>query len=91
MIDDKFEIEYAIDDGYAGKSRPQYITISSDEIEEDMDLLDCESIFHDSIQDDFEQRILPFGKNKEEFLAWAKKVIDQKQNPDNLDESRGSE
>lgn len=72
---DDFKVCYEVDDGYMGKSRHRYVTISAHDIEDDMDLDDCENIFDEAIQEDFERKISPYGKNKEEFLKWALEIL----------------
>lgn len=77
---DDFKVCYEVDDGYAGK-RPRHVTISADDIEGDMDLDDCEFLFDETVREDFEQKISPYGKNKEEFLKWALEILTSHEEP----------
>lgn len=77
MNDDKFTGIYEVDDGYAGGSRPQKFEIH------ESDLYDCETeeelsqLFEEIMQEDFEQSIYPYEKNKKEFIKWAKERMNQ--------------
>lgn len=82
---EKFQCRYEIEDGYAGKSSPQYFDIYESDIEDDMDETDLESMFDELMQDDFYQNIYPYEKNKDEFIEWAKEIIEnqKEENRDN--------
>jgi hypothetical protein len=73
---DSFKCIYEIDDGYVGSSRPQSFTISVDDLEDEEDY---NSIFHNMMQEDFEQNIYPYPKNLDKFLEWADQKSLQKQ------------
>jgi hypothetical protein len=72
MPSDTFEARYEVEDGYAGKSRPQRFKIRSGDLEGDMSDAELEKLFSVAVQDDFEQRIYPTEGNVEEFKTWAK-------------------
>jgi hypothetical protein len=65
-----FKCKYEIDDGYVG-NRPKYFSINVNELYDDMDEDDLSEYFDESMQNDFEQSVFPYGKNKEEFIKWA--------------------
>lgn len=51
------EITWQVEDGYAGKSRPQHTKIDDQEIEECETKEEFENLITDSIQEDFELKI----------------------------------
>lgn len=73
---DKFKIRYCVDDGYAGPSRPHYIIVPKSDIE---DLEDDELLwfFNETIKENFEKEICPYGENQDEFIEWARNIIKQ--------------
>lgn len=75
---DKFEVRYEVEDGYVGKSRPQFFKIDSSEIEDDMGDEELSELYHDMVQNDFDQKISPGGENLDEFLDWARSVRDSR-------------
>lgn len=70
----KFKARYEVDDGYVGKDRPQYFSISEEDIEDDMDDDQLEQMFYDIMQEEFEQHVIPYAVNVDEFVIWAKEV-----------------
>jgi hypothetical protein len=70
----EFEVTWEADDGYVGASRPHSFHISPDDIEKDMSDADLGKLLDDEIQNDFEQEVNPYAKNRDEFIAWAKAV-----------------
>ncbi len=70
-MSEKFEASYEIEDGYAGRSRPQSFCIDPQDIMEDMDEEDLREMYRDMVQEDFQQKIAPFGTNEDEFVEWA--------------------
>ena len=73
----KFNVTYSIDDGYAGKDRPQHMTIRECDLEEDMDEAALNKLLDDAVQEHFEQNISPYPteRSRSEFLDWAKQQI----------------
>jgi hypothetical protein len=58
----KIEIRWSVEDGYVGKDRPQTTVFDSDDVmdEEDWEQLteeEKQGYIHESVQDDFEQKI----------------------------------
>lgn len=51
------QFEWEVDDGYAGKSRPQKTEVPDDEIMECESLDEAIVLVHDSVQEDFNQRV----------------------------------
>ena len=60
------EITWEVDDGYIGKSRPQYTTIDDSELEYCETEADKEEIIRQYIQEDFDQRISWYEKRRSE-------------------------
>ncbi len=75
---EKFQARYEVADGYVGKSRPLYVSISADDLYEDMTDEDIKEVYEENIDSHFEQNVRPEGENEEEFLTWAKETIKQK-------------
>ncbi|MBD3351724.1 MAG: hypothetical protein GF364_09590 [Candidatus Lokiarchaeota archaeon] len=51
------KVRWEVNDGYIGKSRPQYTIIDDDDLDECETEEDREKLIEDMIQEDFEQRI----------------------------------
>jgi hypothetical protein len=51
------KVEWTVDDGYAGGSRPQYTDIDDDDLDECETDEEREEFINDCIQQDFEQKI----------------------------------
>jgi len=50
-------VTWEVDDGYAGKSRPQHLDISDEEFEECTTEEDKQVLIEDFVQEDFDNRI----------------------------------
>lgn len=72
-----FSFTWEVSDGYCGGARPQRVTISDHDIEDDMDEKELLALLEGIVQDDFENVAHPTWKDSEEqkFLEWAKAVI----------------
>jgi hypothetical protein len=76
----KFMAEYSIEDGYCNKDgyvnkdRFQSFYINENEIEKDMTEGELIDLFEDKMQRDFEQNIMPYGDNIDDFLDFAKEM-----------------
>jgi hypothetical protein len=70
-----FRVTYCVDDGYAGADRPIDFTIRECDIEEDMTDYDLERLLEYEVQRDFESRISPYTEDHNEFIAWARGVL----------------
>lgn len=70
-----FKARYEVDDGYVGGARPQHVTIDESDIEEDMGEGELRELYQDYVEEDFRQRISAYGQNEDEFVAWAKQII----------------
>ena len=75
----KFKVKYQVHDGYVGKSRPLYFYISESDIEDDMDDSDITGLFDEMVNNDFENRIFPEGENIAEFMEWAYKIQESRE------------
>lgn len=74
-MSDKFEITYGVDDGYAGRDRPQYVSIDVEELEEDMDEDELDSIFWQIVEESFQQTVSYYSEDRNKFVTWAKEKI----------------
>ena len=64
-------IMYEIQDGYAGKSRPQYVNVSDDELNECETYEEKKQLIEDAVQEHFEQNIYPFWNESQlKEQAW---------------------
>jgi len=84
-MNNSFTVEWEVEDGYVGKSRPHNLRISSDDLDDcDEDEIEIESILWELVQSDFENKISWYIKNKDEFMMWAKeKIREMKEDEDN--------
>lgn len=75
------KVRWSVDDGYVGKSRPQYTNISLEEIPDDIE--DLESLMeyvNDYIYEDFISRISFGVEDAEELIAaWRKRLEEDSQ------------
>ena len=74
-----FYVQYEIEDGYVGKSRPQYFTINTGDLYEDMDEDDIREVYRSAVTDDFQEKITACGVNEDKFVEWALEQVEQKQ------------
>lgn len=74
-MSNKFRVTWEADDGYAGGSAPQRFSISADDVPDDMDDEELRKWFWESVQEDFEQRVSAISQDEDEFVAWAKEVL----------------
>jgi hypothetical protein len=72
---DCFQVEYLAADGYIGKHRPLYFSISVGDLEEDMDENDLIDLFEQSMQDHFEQHVHPESMDCDAFVLWARQQL----------------
>ena len=65
----KVQLVWEVEDGYAGKSRPQYTEICMDEFSEDQSDVEIDKQLDCILEGAFITSIYPFAKNKEEVIA----------------------
>lgn len=82
MTDSKFKAAYQVADGYVGKARPRYFSISASDLEEDMSDEDLVNFFEEGMQDDFECNVFPEECNRNEFIEWARQQLICRENND---------
>lgn len=70
-----FQGRYQVQDGYAGGSRPQHVTIDAGDIEDDATDDELIRFYEDSIQDHFEKNISPGIQRTDEFVSWAREQL----------------
>jgi hypothetical protein len=73
---EKFEGYYEVEDGYVGKSRPVYFSVHESDIDEDMDEEDLRNLYDKEAKDHFEKNIYYAVSREDQFVEWAKEVID---------------
>jgi hypothetical protein len=67
-----FEIRWTIEDGYENVGREWSFSINHDELPQDFKELD--EFFDAVVYDEFKDKVQSCGLNKDEFLAWAKRM-----------------
>ena len=72
----KFQAIYTIDDGYCG-NRPQYLNIDESEIDPGMSESDLNDLLDELMREDFDVRISMYAQNRDEFIRWAKEIINR--------------
>lgn len=75
----RFSGAYEINDGYAGKSRPQSFSVSSDEIEDDMTEDEIRELYAELAEADFQARITVSVSREDAFVAWALEQLEARQ------------
>jgi len=76
----RFEIKYSIEDGYVTGDRPQYVALDDGDIDcTDYDETELMMLYQDFITEHFEDYITTNGDNLDEFLAWAKAVMRERE------------
>ena len=63
------QLVWEVEDGYAGKSRPQYTEIYMYEFSEDQSDVEIDKQLDCILEGAFKTSIYPFAKNKEEVIA----------------------
>ena len=71
----KFQGRYQVQDGYAGGSRPQYVPIDDDGIEDDMTDEEMIEYYENAIQEHFEKNVTPGAERVDEFVSWAREQL----------------
>jgi hypothetical protein len=75
----KFRIVWEACDGYAGGSRPQYLTARLDDFEKGQSLEEIKKILEDSIQDDFLGTVYWISENYEGVAAEIFDALEQEE------------
>lgn len=70
-----FEVVWSAEDGYVGKGRPQSFYIEPSDIEGYETDEELEKLLDDMARDDFENRVSYSVHNSEDFIAWAREII----------------
>ena len=79
MIEDKLRVVWEVEDGYAGKSRPQEFEISKTDIEWCDSLEEVEAVALDMTREDFEHKISWALSNHEAIMEWATAVLAERE------------
>lgn len=70
----RFNVSWEAEDGYCGGGRPQHCYIHADEIEPEMSENDLRTLFCDTVQADFENRVSWTSGDEDKFVEWAKQI-----------------
>ena len=73
---DAFTICWEAADGYAGKSRPQYLDISADDVRDAGSIGEAMEMMWQAVQEDFERCVTPEALNEDDFFAWAEALLE---------------
>lgn len=76
MSSNRFTARYGVDDGYVSGGRTHSFSVDAGDLDADMTEKELESLFYESMQDDFEQKVQPYPMNIDEFVAWAREQIE---------------
>lgn len=71
----KFTVNWQAYDGYAGGSRPQSFDIREDDLDDDMTDAALRELFEELLDEAFHNRVSACADNEDEFIAWAKERI----------------
>ena len=80
----KVQLIWEVEDGYVGKSRPQYTEIYMDEFSEDQSDEEIDKQLDCIVEGAFTTSIYPFAKNKEEVIAAIRRY--QEENKEDEDD-----
>jgi hypothetical protein len=72
---DRFKCSYEVDDGYVGGSRQHSFQVRADELFGDETEADLREMYEQGMLDAFAEKCRPYGKNEDEFVAWAQERI----------------
>jgi hypothetical protein len=71
-----FRVEWSAEDGYVGKGRPQELYVAESDVEDCATDEELERLLDDMVRDDFDNKVSPSVRNSDEFIAWARGVIE---------------
>jgi len=69
-MDDKFSVVYLVEE-----KAPRIFTVNTSMISADMGEEEILASYDKAVKDHFEKHVFPTAKNRETFLAWAKKHL----------------
>lgn len=67
-MNDEIQVNWEVEDGYVGKSRPQTTNISPEDFDPDMTELEIEHLVWDMVDDNFRETIMPDISNMDEVV-----------------------
>ena len=76
----KFKAQYIVSNGKADWDQPQFTSIRENYIHDDMDEQDLRDVYVYAIKEAFNARLCAIGENEDEFLEWAKGIIEARSN-----------
>jgi hypothetical protein len=77
-MSEKFKGRYTVENGGVSNNRPHYFTIDASDLDSDMSQKEIEDLFHNEMQDAFNESNYPEALNHEDFIYWAKEQIAKK-------------
>ncbi len=80
--DKDFEIEWTVEDGFAGGRRPQYTAVDVDILDDEMADDELEELYNEIIIEEFMQNISGYGTNLDEFKEWATAALKARKEED---------
>lgn len=83
MADQDFTIEWQVEDGYCGGSRPQHTPVDADMLDDEMDDAELEELYNVIVDEEFMQNISGYGTNLEKFKEWAREALAEREEEDN--------
>lgn len=72
-------VEWEIEDGYVGASRPQKTKIPVEDFEEDMTRDEVQNVLQEYVQEDFEQRVGPAFSDLDGDIDKALRIIEERE------------
>jgi hypothetical protein len=84
-VSEKFSVEWGVDDGYVGSSRPHSFHISDNDLFEDYTDQELKDLFWDEVRNEFESTIHFYSDRESEFVEWAKNVIEKQKEANSAD------
>lgn len=76
MSDDYFVVEWEVEDGYVGKSRPHSFKFYSSWLHEEMTEDEIQDELLNETEQHFNNMVSFYIKNKDEFIEWAKETLE---------------
>jgi hypothetical protein len=75
MSKDQFKGTFEIADGYGGRSRPQYFSVSAHDLDDDMTDEELRCFFFVKAEEYFRENIGIIVTGSDEFVAWAREKL----------------
>ena len=76
---DQFKGSYEVEDGYVGKSRPKYFSVSALDLADDMTDDELRDLYSEAADEHFRQCVTFALSKEDEFVEWAREQINRSQ------------